>query len=208
MIFSALFFYLFAIGVVGSTLMVISVKNPVHAVLLLLLAFLYGAGLFIMIDAELIAIMLIIVYVGAVGVLFLFVVMMLNIKHTERKARFLSYMPLCLLIVVALGFDLFLVFDHSLSLPVPLAHLQLPIDPLLDNKTKLIGNVLYTNYLLPFQLSGLILLVAMIGSIVLTLRVRPATKKQNIAKQLDRGKASGMEIVKVKSGEGISELKF
>ncbi|MDE3016399.1 MAG: NADH-quinone oxidoreductase subunit J [Pseudomonadota bacterium] len=198
-----LIFYLFAGITVLSALMVISSKNPVHSVLFLILAFFNAAGLFVLIGAEFLAMILVIVYVGAVAVLFLFVVMMLDIDIAELREGFLRYLPLGLVVAAAVFAELFLALRWSLASPQNLAMAGRPIPAEVSN-TRAIGDVLYTWYLYPFQLSGIILLIAMIGAIVLTLRARPQARRQNIKRQIARTKRSGVEIVKVQSGEGIS----
>jgi NADH-quinone oxidoreductase subunit J len=182
--------------------MVISTKNPVHSVLFLILAFLNAAGIFVILHAEFLAMILIIVYVGAVAVLFLFVVMMLDFKTSLEKDNILQYMPIGLLIGLVFIAELFIVLINT---RLDLSNIQILSNPL-DNfsdqsNTEAIGSILYTNYVLYFQLSGVILLVAMVGSIVLTLRDREGVKRQIVSEQVDRkGK---IELVDVKSGEGI-----
>jgi len=200
-----LIFYLFAGLTVLSGLLVISSKNPVHSVFFLILAFFNSAGLFVLLGAEFIAMILVIVYVGAVAVLFLFVVMMLDIDIVALRAGFLRYLPVGLVTSAILLFEFLLIFYLSLRAPAALAPVRqaLPDAGQVSN-THAIGNVLYSWYLYPFQMSGIILLIAMAGAIVLTLRVRPGVRKQNIARQLERSARERMEIVKVKPGEGIS----
>jgi len=203
-ILTTLIFYLFSAVTLFSAVMVISSKNPVHSVFFLILAFFNSAGLFILLGAEFIAMILVIVYVGAVAVLFLFVVMMLDIDFSEMRAGFLRYLPMGLSLAAIVFFELFFVFYLSLTHPTALAPAQQAIpDSAHISNTQAIGNVLYTYYLYPFQLSGVILLIAMIGAITLTLRARPNVRKQNIAHQLARTKAQGVEIVKVETGRGI-----
>ena len=199
-------FYLFAAITVLSGVMVISSKNPVHSVLLLILAFFTSAGLFLLLGAEYLAMTLVIVYVGAVAVLFLFVVMMLDIDIVELRAGFLRYLPMGITVASIVFFELLIVFYLSLNAPVlALATARQPIPGSAEiSNTEAIGNVLYTYYLYPFQMAGLILLVAMVGAIVLTLRSRPGVRKQTISKQLARTREDSMTIVKVKSGQGIS----
>ena len=199
---SLLTFYLFSAILLLSSLMVISTKNPVHSVLFLILAFLNAAGIFVILHAEFLAMILIIVYVGAVAVLFLFVVMMLDFKTSLEKDNILQYMPIGLLIGLVFIAELVIVLINT---RLDLSNIQILSNPL-DNfsdqsNTEAIGSILYTNYVLYFQLSGVILLVAMVGSIVLTLRDREGVKRQIVSKQVDRkGK---IELVDVKSGEGI-----
>ena len=199
---SLLTFYLFSAILLLSSLMVISTKNPVHSVLFLILAFLNAAGIFVILHAEFLAMILIIVYVGAVAVLFLFVVMMLDFKTSLEKDNILQYMPIGLLIGLVFIAELVIVLINT---RLDLSNIQILTNPLgnfLDqSNTQAIGSILYTNYVLYFQLSGVILLVAMVGSIVLTLRDREGVKRQIVSEQIDRkGK---IELVDVKSGEGV-----
>ena len=199
---SLLTFYLFSAVILLSSLMVISAKNPVHSVLFLILSFLNAAGIFVILHAEFLAMILIIVYVGAVAVLFLFVVMMLDIKSSISKENILQYMPIGLLVGLVFIAELVIVLINT---KLDLTSIQILSNPMSNfvgqSNTEAIGSVLYTNYILYFQLSGIILLVAMIGSIVLTLREREGVKRQIISEQLDRrGK---IDLVDVKSGEGI-----
>ena len=199
---SLITFYLFSAILLLSSLMVISTKNPVHSVLFLILAFLNAAGIFVILHAEFLAMILIIVYVGAVAVLFLFVVMMLDFKTSLGKDNILQYMPIGLLVGIVFIAELIIVLINT---RLDLSNIQILSNPL-DNfsdqsNTEAIGSILYTNYVLYFQLSGVILLVAMVGSIVLTLRDREGVKRQIVSEQVDRkGK---IELVDVKSGEGI-----
>ena len=199
---SLLTFYLFSAILLLSSLMVISTKNPVHSVLFLILAFLNAAGIFVILHAEFLAMILIIVYVGAVAVLFLFVVMMLDFKTSLEKDNILQYMPIGLLIGLVFIAELVIVLINT---RLDLSNIQILSNPL-DNfsdqsNTEAIGSILYTNYVLYFQLSGVILLVAMVGSIVLTLRDREGVKRQIVSEQVYRkGK---IELVDVKSGEGV-----
>ena len=195
-------FYIFSSVILLSALMVISARNPVHSVLFLILAFLNAAGIFVILHAEFLAMILIIVYVGAVAVLFLFVVMMLDIKTTIEKSNILQYMPIGLFIGFVFIAELVIVLINT---KLELGNMQILSNPLnkfaeLSN-TKAIGSVLYTNYILHFQLAGVILLIAMIGSIVLTLRERAGVKRQSVAEQLSR--SSKIDLVDVKSKEGI-----
>ena len=199
---SLLTFYLFSAILLLSSLMVISTKNPVHSVLFLILAFLNAAGIFVILHAEFLAMILIIVYVGAVAVLFLFVVMMLDFKTSLEKDNILQYMPIGLLIGLVFIAELVIVLINT---RLDLSNIQILTNPLgnfMDQpNTQAIGSILYTNYVLYFQLSGIILLVAMVGSIVLTLRDREGVKRQIVSEQVDRkGK---IELVDVKSGEGV-----
>ncbi len=197
-----LVFYIFSGVVLFSAVMVIASKNSVHSVLFLILAFFNCAGLFVLIGAEFIAMLLVIVYVGAVAVLFLFVVMMLNVNFEELREGFQKYLSLGLSVATIIFAELVMVIYLTLSNPPKIAAAQFPALPNQTN-TQNIGNILYTYYIYPFQLAGLILLVAMIGAIVLTLRSRPGVRKQKIAAQLARTKEQSVEIVKVEIGKGV-----
>lgn len=199
-------FYLFASILIASALMVVSARNPVHAVLFLILCFFNAAGLFVLIGAEFIAFILVIVYVGAVAVLFLFVVMMLDINFRELRKGFLSYLPVGAFVGVVLLLQIAVVvgawqFDAD-AMTLASAREVAGSAANVDN-TRAIGQVLYTEYFYPFQVSGLILLVSMIGAIVLTLRHSKTTRRQDVAKQLARLPADVVEIKQVKSGEGV-----
>lgn len=201
---ATIIFYVFAGLTVLSAGMVISSKNPVHSVFFLILAFFNSAGLFVLLGAEYIAMTLVIVYVGAVAVLFLFVVMMLNINFSEMRSGFLKYLPLGGAIAAVIFAELVFVFYTVLNSKYAVAPVRTVIEQSRDvSNTKAIGAVLYTYYAYPFQMAGIILLIAMIGAIVLTKRERAGVRKQDISKQLARTKESGVEIVSVKSGEGI-----
>ncbi len=195
-------FYLFALStIVGGLLTVVS-RNPVHSVLWLILAFLSSAGLFVLLGAEFVAMLLIIVYVGAVAVLFLFVVMMLDVDFAELKAEMAKYMPLAMLIGVVLLMQFgiaFGVWEFSESAET-LRFAETPGDV---HNTKALGQLLYDRYFLLFQLAGLILLVAMIGAIVLTLRHRQDIKRQNVLAQMYRDPAKALELKDVKPGQGL-----
>ena len=199
---AALFFYLFAGLCVASAFMVIAAKNPVHSVLYLILAFVNAAGLFVMIGAEFLAMILIVVYVGAVAVLFLFVVMMLDVDFTELKQGALQYLPIGLLIGGIFIAELLLVVGAWVIGPgVPQAIVS-PI-PMGISNTEALGLVLYTKYVYFFQAAGMILLVAMIGAIVLTLRHKERVRRQSIAEQVARTPAMSIEVVKVRPGQGL-----
>jgi len=197
MFLSALFFYLFAIVCVGAAFMVISAKNPVHAVLFLILAFFNAAGLFIMLGAEFLAMILIVVYVGAVMVLFLFVVMMLDVDFAELRAGFIKYLPVGATVGLLLLVEL--VFVLSAWAVSPASSPQAPM-PSMSN-TAALGEILYTKYVYLFEAAGLILLVAMIGAIVLTLQHKEGVRRQSIATQVKRKGA--VELIKVRSGRGL-----
>jgi NADH-quinone oxidoreductase subunit J len=202
MILPALFFYLFASVCVSSALMVIAARNPVHSVLFLILAFVNASGLFLLMGAEFLAMILVVVYVGAVAVLFLFVVMMLDVDFAELRQGFLQYLPVGGLVgLVFLAEILLVVGGWTFGPGVPRA-ISAPIPENLSN-TEAIGLVLYTRYLYFFEAAGLILLVAMIGAIVLTLRHKNV-KRQSVPAQVARSKATAIEIKKVASGQGLS----
>ena len=197
-------FYLFSAIIIASAIMVISSKNPVHSVLFLILAFFNGAGLFVLVGAEFLAMIMVVVYVGAVAVLFMFVVMMLNINFVELRQGFLQYLPIGILIGLILLVELIFVLTSQIGQQQILAIPSVPIPPINDiENTKAIGNVLYTKYVYLFQAAGMILLTAMIGAIVLTLRQRPGAKKQKIYRQVSRTREDSVEIKKVNSGSGI-----
>jgi len=205
MIVPALFFYLFAGACIGSAVMVISSRNPVHSVLFLILAFVNASGLFVLMGAEFLAMILVVVYVGAVAVLFLFVVMMLDVDFAELRQGFLQYMPIGALIGGILCIELVVFFVGSAISPEATQAITAPIPPIAGTtNTEALGQVLYTRYVYFFQAAGLVLLVAMIGAIVLTLRHRPQVKRQNISEQVARTKATAIEIVKVRPGQGVS----
>ena len=196
-------FYVFSLVAVLSALMVISARNPVHSVLFLILSFVNASGLFVLLGAEFLAMILVVVYVGAVAVLFLFVVMMLDINFVKLREGFLQYLPFGALLGIVLIIELGILFltksfsENSLS-----KFVELPVMNEEEN-TKLIGQVLYTNYFYLFQISGLILLVAMVGSITLTLRDRGQVKRQNISQQNYLDANDSIEKKKIKLGEGI-----
>ena len=201
----AIAFYLLAAITVASGLLVITARNPVHSVLFLILAFFTAAGLFVMLGAEFLAMLLVVVYVGAVAVLFLFVVMMLDVDFSQLREGFSRYLPIGMVVGGVLAIEMILVATTianrgAASLNVAPAN----PDAALPN-AEAIGRVLYTDYVYFFQAAGLVLLVAMIGAIVLTLRHRPGVRRQNIGNQVARTPKTGMEIVQIKSGEGLSE---
>ena len=205
MIVQAIAFYIFATVAVAAGVMVISARNPVHSVLFLILAFFNAAGLFVLLGAEFIAMILVIVYVGAVAVLFLFVVMMLDINFVELRQGFLQYLPIGGLIGVVLLVELAFILASWTLAPAGAAKLTAPTPPITEaTNTVAIGRILYTDYVYLFQASGIILLVAMIGAIVLTLRSREGVKKQRIASQLDRRREQTIELKKVQPGSGVS----
>src|SRR6202167_1722709 len=205
MFINAIFFYLFAGITVASAVMVISSKNPVHSVLFLILAFVNAAGLFVLLGAEFLAMILIVVYVCAVAVLFLFVVMMLDVDFAELRQGFLNYLPVGALVGVVMLAELLVVLGAWAIGPEVAKAITAPIPPISEmSNTQALGLVLYTRYVYFFQAAGLILLVAMVGAIVLTLQHKPNVKRQVIADQVARRRSSAIDIVKVKSGQGLS----
>jgi NADH-quinone oxidoreductase subunit J len=202
MALTAGFFYLFAVFAVVAGVMVIVAKNPVHAVLYLILAFFNAAGLFVLLGAEFLAMILIIVYVGAVAVLFLFVVMMLDVDFAELKAGFIKNAPVGLLVGGIVLAELVLLFVGR-GFGLGAAHAPGTAAAAGVSNTQALGLVLYTRYVYYFEVAGLILLVAMIGAIVLTLSHKPGVKRQSIAKQVARTPATGVEIVSVPAGGAI-----
>jgi NADH-quinone oxidoreductase subunit J len=191
----AVAFYLLALVSVAAGLLVITARNPVHSVLYLITAFFSAAGLFVLLGAEFLAMLLVVVYVGAVAVLFLFVVMMLDVDFSELRAGFTRYLPIGAVIAAVLAFAT----KGAAAGNVPLSP-----SPSVTN-AEAIGRVLYTTYVYYFQAAGMVLLVAMIGAIVLTLRHRKGVRRQSIADQVARTPATGMRVVQIKSGEGLSE---
>ncbi len=203
MIVQALAFYVFAIIAVVSGIMVVASRNPVHSVLFLILAFFNAAGLFVLMGAEFLAMILVIVYVGAVAVLFLFVVMMLDINFVRLREGFLHYLPIGGLIGLVLLVELIAVATGL----VPIGHVAGPVAESIAAKTgvtntAMLGQLIYTKYIYLFQLAGMVLFVAMIGAIVLTLRRREGVKRQKIARQVGRRRAESVELKKVTPGEG------
>ena len=195
-------FYLFSLSAISGGLMTVISRNPVHSVLWLILAFLSSAGLFVLLGAEFLAMLLIIVYVGAVAVLFLFVVMMLDVDFSTLKAEMAGYLPVALLIGVVLIMQLGMAFGVWSYAETAVGAREVLADPEHHN-TKALGLILYDRYFVLFQLSGLILLVAMIGAIVLTLRHRKDVKRQNILSQIYRDPDKSVEIKDVKPGQGL-----
>ena len=195
------FFYVFSAIAVASAFMVVAAKNPVHSVLFLILTFVNAAGLFLLMGAEFLAMILVVVYVGAVAVLFLFVVMMLDVDFAELKKGAMQYMPLGGLIGLILVVELAMAASVWTLKPAHLEATQSPTPYGLTN-TEALGHILYTDYVYYFQVAGLVLLVAMIGAIVLTLRRRPGVRRQNISAQNARTAADSVTMVDVKPGEG------
>ena len=200
----ALFFYLFAFVAVASAFMVIWAKNPVHSVLFLIVTFVNAAGLFLLTGAEFLAMILLVVYVGAVAVLFLFVVMMLDIDFAKLRATVLEYAPIGVLIGLIVAAELITVIGGSTLSPEVAKTVAMPIPPIAQRtNTAALGDVLYTHYIYFFQIAGLVLLVAMIGAIVLTLKHRTDIKRQNIARQVGRTPETAISIVNPKPGQGL-----
>jgi NADH-quinone oxidoreductase subunit J len=206
MILSAIMFYVFAALAIASGVMVVSARNPVHSVLFLILAFFNAAGLFVLMGAEFLAMILVIVYVGAVAVLFLFVVMMLDIDFAQLRTGAMKYLPVGALVGFILVAELIFVFGSWAIAPgvAGVAAAPLPT-PTGFNNTRALGDLLYTRYFFAFQMAGMILLVAMIGAIVLTLRHRVGTRRQDVAEQLARQRSETVEVVKVPVGAGAAE---
>jgi NADH-quinone oxidoreductase subunit J len=204
MIIQALAFWLFAIVLVAAGAMVVTARNPVHSVLFLILAFFNAAGLFVLLGAEFLAMILVVVYVGAVAVLFLFVVMMLDINFAELREGFLRYLPIGTLIGLVLLAELMLVFGAWITAPDVAAAITAPTPAAAQvPNTVALGTLLYTRYVYVFQAAGVILLIAMIGAIVLTLRRRRDVRRQRIAVQHARSRRETIELVKVPPGQGV-----
>ncbi len=204
MIIETIVFYLFACVTVASAIMVVSSRNPVHSVLFLILAFFNSAGLFVLMGAEFIAFILVIVYVGAVAVLFLFVVMMLDVDYAEFRAGFTKYMPIGAVVGLILVVELAFVLGSGVLNLEPAAPLAAPTPALQDTtNTEAIGNLLYTKYVYLFEAVGVVLLVAMIGAIVLTHRRREGVRRQKIGEQVGRQVEDSVELKDVKPGEGV-----
>jgi NADH-quinone oxidoreductase subunit J len=204
MILAPIMFYVFALLAIASGVMVVTARNPVHSVLFLILAFFNAAGLFVLLGAEFLAMILVIVYVGAVAVLFLFVVMMLDIDFAQLRTGAAKYLPVGLLVGIILFAELAFVFGSWAISPSvsTVAAAPLPMAAGFTN-TRALGDLLYTRYIFAFQVAGMILLVAMIGAIVLTLRHRVGTRRQVIAEQLARQRSETVEVVKVPVGAGV-----
>ncbi|MDX2102034.1 MAG: NADH-quinone oxidoreductase subunit J [Alphaproteobacteria bacterium] len=204
MIIQALAFYLFAGVLVAAAVMVIAARNPVHSVLYLILCFFNAGGLFVLLGAEFLAMLLVVVYVGAVAVLFLFVVMMLDVNLTELRQGFLHYLPIGGLIGLILVIELLVVLGAWAFAPDAASLRAAPTpDPATIDNTRALGLILYDDYVYLFQISGLVLLVAMIGAIVLTLRERAGVRRQVVSAQIGRRREQTIEIRKVKPGQGV-----
>ncbi len=202
MILQAIFFYVFAAVCIASAFMVIAGRNPVHSVLFLILAFVNAAGLFVLLGAEFLAMILIVVYVGAVAVLFLFVVMMLDVDFVELRHGVLNYLPVGAAVGIILLIELLFGVIGWLIAPGLTKVITAPIASDINN-TQALGLVLYTRYVYFFEAAGVILLVAMIGAIVLTIQHKPNVKRQSIAQQLARHRSNAIEVVEVESGQGL-----
>jgi NADH-quinone oxidoreductase subunit J len=200
----ALFFYLYAGVCIASAFMVVAARNPVHSVLFLILAFVNAAGLFVLMGAEFLAMMLVVVYVGAVAVLFLFVIMMLDVDFTELREGFIQYLPVGLVIGGIFMFELLLVVGVWTINPAVTKTITAAIPANVSN-TEALGLVLYTKYIHYFQIAGMVLLVAMIGAIVLTLRHKANIKRQDINVQNARTPDIAMAIRKVPVGQGLQD---
>ena len=200
--FEAIAFYFFSAILILSAVMVIGARNPVHSVLFLILAFVNASGLFLLMGAEFLAMMLVVVYVGAVAVLFLFVVMMLDVDFAELREGFLQYLPVGALIGIVLLAEILLVVG-AWSVGPGMPRVIAAPTPTDISSTEAIGLVLYTKYIYFFQAAGLVLLVEMIGAIVLTLRHKEGVKRQNISDQVARTPATAIEIRKVQPGQGL-----
>lgn len=203
----AIFFYLFAGLMLLSSLLVIASRNPVYSVLWLIFTFCNGSGLLVLIGAEFLAMMLIIIYVGAVAVLFLFVVMMLDIKVSEFKNRIGAESLFAFFIALLLFADLALIIMLSTKVIAPSEDTIFSISPDIGNSYA-IGRLLYTTYVLPFQTAGLILFVAMVATISLTIRLRPGVKRQKVWQQMSRNKDNSLSVVSVNSKDGVQDLKY
>ena len=205
MALQAIAFYLLAFVTLASGLLVVSSRNPVHSVLFLITAFFSAAGLFVLMGAEFLAMLLIVVYVGAVAVLFLFVVMMLDVDFAELRQGFAQYLPFGGMVALVIAVEMVMVVAAVATNGAAAKNALPNASPGGVSNTEAIGRVLYTDYAFFFQLAGLVLLVAMIGAIVLTLRHKPGVKRQDIGKQVARTPKTGMALVQIKPGEGISE---
>ena len=198
----ALAFYMFASFAIISGVLVISARNPVHSVLFLILAFFNAAGLFVLLGAEFLAMILVVVYVGAVAVLFLFVVMMLDINFVELRQGFMQNLPTGIMIGLVLLLELAVIVGGNAIMPDVAQNVAWPTPPIDQvSNTQALGELLYTHYIYLFQVAGMILLVAMVGAIVLTHRKREGVHKQRISDQVNR--KDSIEVVKVESGKGI-----
>ena len=204
MIIAGLTFYMLAAVTVAAGFMVIATRNPVHSVLFLILAFFSSAGLFVLLGAEFLAMILVVVYVGAVAVLFLFVVMMLDIDFVQLREGFLQYLPMGALVGLILLTELLLVLGTASTAPEIAASGALPIPPIPETgNIRALGDVIYTRYVYLFEAAGMLLLIAMVGAIVLTLRRREGVRKQSISEQVNRRAEDAVEVKKVQPGQGV-----
>ena len=205
MVLEAVFFYLFATVAIGAALMVIASSNPVHSVLWLILTFFNAAALFLMTGAEFLAMILLVVYIGAVAVLFLFVVMMLDVDFAELRSGALQYAPIGALVGIVLLVELvFVLSANAFDAPITAVATVPTPDPLVRTNTQALGDVLYTQYVHFFQIAGLILLVAMVGAIALTLRQKEGVRRQVPERQNARTPETAIAVVSVESGKGLS----
>ncbi|QUD88504.1 NADH-quinone oxidoreductase subunit J [Phenylobacterium montanum] len=204
MALTAIAFYLLAAVTLGAGFSVTMARNPVHSVLFLILTFFSAAGLFVLLGAEFLAMLLVVVYVGAVAVLFLFVVMMLDVDFAALRGGFVQYLPIGMAVALVLVIEMVLVSMAVVNGGAVKGAEALVPDPNLSN-AEAIGRVLYTDYVYFFQAAGIVLLIAMIGAIVLTLRHRKGVRRQSILNQVARTPATGMHVVQIKSGEGWGE---
>ena len=203
MLLQTIAFYVMAAATLGAGLAVVFARNPVHSVLFLITCFFSAAGLFVLLGAEFLAMLLIVVYVGAVAVLFLFVVMMLDIDFAALRSGFARYLPVGGIVAGALAIEMVLIAATVASRGAAKGNATPSASGDAPTNIEAIGRVLYTDYVYFFQAAGLVLLVAMIGAIVLTLRHKPHVRRQNIGKQVARTTEKGMEIVKIKPGSGV-----
>jgi NADH-quinone oxidoreductase subunit J len=201
---TAIAFYVLAFVTVGAGLSVISAKNPVHSVLYLILAFFSSAGLFVLLGAEFLAMLLVVVYVGAVAVLFLFVVMMLDVDFARLRQGYVQYLPIGLVVAALLLFEMIVVSAAVADKGAAAGKVPVAAAAGVTN-AQTIGRVLYTDYVYFFQAAGIVLLIAMIGAIVLTLRHKPHVRRQKVDVQVGRRRKDAVAIVNVPTGEGISE---
>lgn len=206
MLLQGLFFYIFSTVLIAASIMVITARNPVHSVLYLILAFFNAAALFTLMGAEFLAMLLVIVYVGAVAVLFLFVVMMLNIDFADFQKGTRKHLPLGLLIAAVLITELVMILQIDQTTPHLIQTAFKTPDPEYLTNSHALGLILYNDYFYAFQLAGMILLLAMVGAIVLTLRHRRGVRRQSIAKQVLPPHAKSIELRQVKSGEGVGDV--
>jgi NADH-quinone oxidoreductase subunit J len=200
---AAIAFYVLATVTIGAGALVVLARNPVHSVLFLILAFVSAAGLFVMLSAEFLAMLLVVVYVGAVAVLFLFVVMMLDIDFARLREGFARYLPLGGIVAGVLALEMILVSSAVANRGAAAGVRDVPAPLATATNAETIGRVLYTDYVFIFQMAGLVLLVSMIGAIVLTLRHRPHVKRQDIGRQVNRRRKDAVDVVSVPTGQGV-----